>query len=146
MTLHLLRLAAGVHSLDHLREILATQKQKAQALGLPASFFETRSIPRRRTELLQGGSLYRVVKGEILARQLILGIEDLEIEGERPVARVILAEPLILLQPRPQRPFQGWRYLKPEDAPQDLTTSEGENDPDAMPLAMRQELERLGLL
>lgn len=145
MTIHLLRLAAGVSSLDHLQEILAAIRPQALARGLPPCFFETRSIPRRREELLDGGCLYRVIRGQIMLRQKITDIEVVELPDERPFARVSLDEELILTRPDPRRAFQGWRYLKPEDVPPDLDAA-GEGDEAEMPAAMRQELEKLGLL
>ena len=45
--------------------------------------------------------------------------------------------------PRPYRPFQGWRYLNPKDAPPDLRASSGIAE---MPEELRRELSGLGLL
>ena len=45
---------------------------------------------------------------------------------------------------QPRRAFQGWRYLKPTDAPADL--GKGREDCVEMPPKLRRELAELGLL
>jgi len=44
---------------------------------------------------------------------------------------------------QPRRAFQGWRYLKPEDAPADVRSGSGA---EALPPKLRRELADLGLL
>ena len=101
-------------------------------------------MPRRADELLRGGSIYWVIKGLIQARQGLLAIEpQADAEGRR--STLLLLEPeLHRVVPTPQRAFQGWRYLKPEDAPPDLSAAAGDL-PD-MPPEMIAELRSLGLL
>jgi hypothetical protein len=80
-------------------------------------------------ELEAGGSLYRVFKGVILSRQLILGVSTI---GEGPAKRceIVLDETVVLTAPTPRRAFQGWRYLLAHEAPADLgAMSEGANIP-----------------
>lgn len=79
----------------------------------------TRQTPRRAEELLDGGSLYRVYRGQILSRQRILAVATV---GSGPASRceVTLSEEVARTLPTPRRAFQGWRYLKPADAPPDL--------------------------
>ena len=76
--------------------------------------------PKREAELLNGGSLYWVFRGVIGARQRILRLD--EVIGQDGIRRcgIVMDEALIRTQPAPRRPFQGWRYLAPEDAPADL--------------------------
>jgi len=50
------------------------------------------------------------------------------------------------VQPRAQRAFQGWRYLKAGDVPTDVGGSGKIFVDPEMPKAMRLELARLGLL
>ena len=85
----------------------------------------TRMWPKRADELLDGGSLYWVFKGAVLARQ---EIHDLvEVIGEDGIRRcAIVFEPqIVLVEARPKRPFQGWRYLAGKDAPPDLSDQSG---------------------
>lgn len=92
----------------------------------------TRMWPKRASELLAGGSLYWVFKGQILARQRLLRLD--EVIGEDGIRRcgLVLDEDIIRTAPAPRRPFQGWRYLSPQDAPPDLAQSR-ENEPDLPP-------------
>jgi hypothetical protein len=87
-----------------------------------------------------GGTLYRVFKGFILSRQRILAVETV---GEGPAARceVTLDETLVLTMPTPRRPFQGWRYLAPPDAPADLPRGLGEAQ---IPLELTRRLREIG--
>ncbi len=89
----------------------------------------TRMWPKREAELLDGGSLFWVFKGMILARQKLLRLD--EVIGEDGVRRcgLVLGREVIRTQSAPRRPFQGWRYLKPEDAPADLPKKRGHEDP-----------------
>jgi len=92
--------------------------------------------------VLGSGSLYWVIKGMIQARQPIRDLRgETDAEG-RSLCAIVLAPELIPVQPRRRRPFQGWRYLKPEDAPPDLAI--GANDD--IPPAMRAALAELALI
>ena len=100
--------------------------------------------PRRREKLLDGGSIYWVIKGRILARQRLLGIEAVVDKVGRADNHLILGKKLVRTVPRAHRPFQGWRYLAPEDAPMDLdAVGGGLSD---IPAEMAAELHELGLL
>ena len=91
-------------------------------------------MPRRREELLAGGSVYWIIRGSYAARQLIVGLEPvLDVAGERWCCRICLAPELVRVTPWPHRPFQGWRYLTSEDAP-----------PDCAPTPFLQELVQAG--
>ena len=98
--------------------------------------------PKRGADLLDGGSIYWVIKGQIGARQKLLGLEP--IVGEDGVRRcaLLLDEEAVAVAPRPMRAFQGWRYLAAEDAPADLAASGAAE----MPEELRRQLAELGLL
>jgi len=134
--LNLIKLAAGCDGLDML---LAFQEQRLRAHG--SIFHLTRMMPKRAEELCDGGSIYWVIKGQIAARQPILEVlADQDDEG-RARCRLILGADITEVQPRPMRPFQGWRYLEAKDAPPDRPPGDSEPPPE-----MAEELRRLGLL
>jgi hypothetical protein len=137
MALHLIKLCVGCDSVEDLAEWQAGRLKLGFDIG-----HTTRMFPKRAAEILDGGSLYWVFKGNVLARQPILDL--LEVKGDDGIerCRIVLAHELIRVRPMPKRPFQGWRYLRPEDAPADLDT---EID-DEVPLDLRRELISLGLL
>ena len=144
MSVHLLKLCVGATGIDDLREWVSARAMSAIAAGLePHSVHTTRMTPKRRDELLDGGSLYWVINGQIRARQALLDIGNhTDHEGiER--CDLILAPQVIDTVPVPRKPFQGWRYLKVEDAPRDLDFGDGG---DEMPEDLRAELAELGLL
>src|SRR5690606_36891822 len=91
--------------------------------GTGDAFHVTRMWPKREAELLAGGSLYWVFRGLILARQRIAGLD--RHQGADGIARcaIRLDRKVILTEPMPRRPFQGWRYLAPEDSPRALPAS-----------------------
>ena len=99
-------------------------------------------VPKRRDELLDGGSLYWVIKGNVQARQFL---QDIEIftdnEGIRR-CKLVMEPRLILTRWQPRRAFQGWRYLDQPDAPRDL----GQNEIGKIPPELQRELAYLGLL
>jgi hypothetical protein len=95
-------------------------------------------------ELLEGGSLYWVIKGQVMARQSLLDIRTFTSADGIQRCELMLGPEVIETAPQPKRPFQGWRYLKPEDAPRDI--GEFGADVAAMPEDLRRELAELGLL
>jgi hypothetical protein len=101
-------------------------------------------VPKRADELVDGGSLYWVIKGEILCRERLLAIRPFVDKDGIGRCRLVMDGKLRLVQPRPFRAFQGWRYLAAKDAPDDLDRAA----PGArhMPEQMRRELRELGLL
>lgn len=140
MALHLIKVCVGVESISHLA---ALQKARRGPRG-KASPHITRHMPKRAAEILDGGSMYWIVKGLVLVRQRIVGIDQVPSEdGLR--CRLLLDKELVPTDPQPRRPHQGWRYLKPVDAPADLGAG-GAGDVAAMPPEMLNELRRLGLL
>ena len=144
MTLHLIKLCVGAESVDSLNGWIAERLADKRKRGLPAEQVHvTRMTPKRRDEILAGGSLFWVIKGVIECRQRILDLRP--VEGEDGIRRcgIVLEPKTVLIDPRPRGPFQGWRYLKAEDAPGDLGAEATDT---AMPAQMRRELAELGLL
>jgi len=138
MPLHLLKLCVGIDSVAELRHWTEIRAQK-NPKNVHAHV--TRMRPSRADEVLDGGSLYWVIKGQISVRQRLIGLEDfVDSAGARRCA-LQLDDEIVSVVPRPCRAFQGWRYLKPEDAPADLLGASVE-----MPEELRRELSALGLL
>jgi len=104
----------------------------------------TRMFPRRRDAVLDGGSLYWVVKRVIQVRQRIVDLREVRSDDGIMRCQIVFDPELVVVSPRPRRPFQGWRYLDPDDAPDDLSAA-GAAAVD-MPPAMRRELAELCLL
>ncbi len=138
MPLHMIKLCVGV---TEIARLAAFQKRRFEATGRNAHV--TRMTPRRAAEILDGGSLYWVMGGMIMTRQRITAIEPFtDDEGIRR-CRLELDMTIVPVVPRPRRPFQGWRYLDPADAPPDVQT---DGDAQQIPEDMRRGLGDLGLI
>jgi hypothetical protein len=145
MALHLLKLCVGADSIRDLEDWIGMRLVALKKAGLSAEqFHTTRMVPKRMDELLDGGSLYWVIKGQVAARQILREIRPFTDPDGISRCHLVLEPAVIPVMPRPCRPFQGWRYLKAEDAPRDL----GEDGGDIvdMPEDLRRELRDLGLL
>jgi len=143
MTLHLIKLCAGAESVDDLVARIGFRRRVNEAAGQgPIHDHVTRMQPRREKELLDGGSIYWVIKGVVLARQNILGFERRTGKDEIERTAILLDPAYVLTEPQPRRAFQGWRYLTGEDAPKDLK-KRGRKSP---PPELGAELAELGLL
>lgn len=101
--------------------------------------------PKRIEELLAGGSLYWVIRGEIAAREKLIAIEPFCDRDGIGRCRLVMHPKVIPVSPRPMRAFQGWRYFEMDAVPPDLTRSAASSVA-AMPEPMRRELRELGLL
>ena len=146
MSLHLIKLAVGCDSVKELKQWVAERMKVAKKKGLPQRHIHiTRMTPKRIEEILDGGSLYWVIRGEIAAREKIVGIEPFRDRDGIGRCRLVMQPKVIAVAPRPMRPFQGWRYLKVDAAPPDLTRTSASGLA-AMPEPMRRELRELGLL
>ncbi|MGS4883528.1 DUF1489 family protein [Roseibium sp. MB-4] len=144
MTLHLVKLCVGADSVESLQAWIDFRVEQARAAGLGArTTHTTRMVPTRRDELLDGGSLYWVIKGKIQARQHLLDIRPFTDDAGVKRCDLVLEPRLILTQYQPKRPFQGWRYLKAEDAPKDIRAG---GDVQNMPDSMRRDLTELCLI
>src|SRR5581483_10601913 len=141
--LHLIKLCVGVDSLEELRDWqkrrLAEKKKKGQK---PELVHITRQTPKRSDELLDGGSLYWVIKGQIAARQRLLALRPVTRDGI-PHCGLVYDRKLVPVLRRARSAFQGWRYLEPQDAPADVVPGKGGK---GLPEALQQELAALGLL
>jgi len=145
MALHIIKLCVGCESIADLTAWIAESSAARRARGMKdEQTHVTRMMPKRVEEILEGGSLYWVIKGQISARQAILGIRA--VTGADGIGRcaIVLDQNVIPVEPRPCRPFQGWRYLEASSAGRDLSAL-GAFDQD-MPEALRRELSQLGLL
>lgn len=138
--LHIIKLAVGCDSLGTL-----AARMNQQRLG-DRWVVHTRTMPKRADDVLAGGSLFRVVDGLVLCRQPIVGLEPSTRPDGTQGTLIVVSKDIIPVQPRPLRPFQGWRYLKPEDAPADIDARGAADGVGAMPPEMRRELAELGLL
>lgn len=122
MAIHLIKLCVGVKEIDQLEASIRRQTAARRAAGEPeVTIHVTRMMPSRKDEIEAGGSLYWVINGAVQCRSEIIALE--KIQGEDGIKRcaIIMSPEVIRTAPSPKRPFQGWRYLKPEDAPRDLT-------------------------
>jgi hypothetical protein len=111
----------------------------------PRLFHRTFQMPKRREELLDGGSLYWVIKGIVQVRQPLADIAEGTKDDGTPCCLLIFKNELVPVRPVPRRAFQGWRYLDPGEAPEDLKRG-ASNGIVAMPPKMRKQLAELGLL
>ena len=141
--LHLIKLCVGVESLEELaawqKKRLAEKKKKGQK---PELMHITRQTPKRAAELLDGGSLYWVIKGQIAARQQLVELRAVVRNGV-PHCGLVYDKKLVPVMRRPRAAFQGWRYFEPKDAPADVGGLKGAK---GLPEALQQELAALGLL
>src|SRR5216683_5738276 len=133
MPLHLVKLAVGIEDIDHLRRV-----RQARAAERGGSWVYTRNHPRRAAEILGGGSIYWVIRGQIRVRQLVTGFRSERDANGRAYCLIEVDPTLVATALRPWRPFQGWRYLSPADAPPDAPTGPGGIA--AMPEGMLAEL------
>jgi hypothetical protein len=120
MALHMIKLCVGADTVEDLAVWQASCAAERAREGLSAiPFHDTRMHPRRAPDILDGGSIYWVIRHRILVRQRITGFEAIDDAAGKPMCRILLAPDLVPVQPRRKRPFQGWRYLEPKDAPAD---------------------------
>ena len=143
MPLHLIKLCVGADSIADLEEWVEQRVRERKAKReAPRSLHVTRMVPTRAAEIVDGGSLYWVIKGQLAARQKVLQIEPFVDTDGIGRCRLWLAPQVVKVAPRPFRAFQGWRYLQDKDAPYDL----GASGAAEMPEELRRTLGELGLL
>ncbi|HEX3881678.1 MAG TPA: DUF1489 domain-containing protein [Stellaceae bacterium] len=138
--LHLVKMAVGVGDLDELRRIRA---ERTAQRGWSAVY--TRNRPRREEALLDGGSIYWVIRGQIRVRQRVLAFHAEHDDNGRGYCLIEVDTELVPTLLRPFRPFQGWRYLPPADAPPDARGT-GDLAGEPPPETMFKELKELGLI
>jgi hypothetical protein len=143
MTVHLIKLSVGPNTLS---DLAAWQTQRLKELKRnrqkPELMHVTRNMPKRAQEVLDGGSIYWVIKGWICARQKLLELRPLMRDGI-PYCGLVYDKELVRVRLRPRRAFQGWRYFDAKDAPPDIVKGKGD---EGLPDEMRRELSELGLL
>ena len=139
-SVNLIKLSVGTENVEDLAAWQATKRAQAPD-GMPRHV--TRMWPKREPEILQGGSIYWVIKGVIQARQPILRLD--EVIGEDGIRRcaIVMKPGLIRTQHALKRPFQGWRYLKQEDAPADLPKGHTHEEP--IPAELSAALAEIGV-
>jgi hypothetical protein len=132
VSLHLIKLCVGCDTVEELE----AWRAGSAAPGAPW-VLRTRQTPRRAAELVDGGSLFRVYKGQILSRQAIVAVNTV---GEGPASRceITLAEKVVRVLPTPRRAFQGWRYLALADAPPDLAAALAADVPPELTRRLRE--------
>jgi len=141
MTVHLIKLCVGADRIDDLRTWQQTVLRRNHGTALEGyAHHTTRMFPKRAEDLVGGGSMYWVIAGQIQVRQRIIDLQEVQTNDGRKCC-IVLDPELINVRPTAKGPFQGWRYLKPDDAPADLAGGSGGED-----LPIRAELAELGLL
>ena len=145
MSLHLIKLCVGCDSVSELEEWIREKLREKRRRGLPREHVHTtRMFPKRADELLAGGSLYWVIRGELACRQKLKAVRPVIDREGISRCQLVLDPKVVLVHPRGWRPFQGWRYLDVKDAPPDLDRSS--IGLTIMPEMLRRELRELGLL
>lgn len=145
MPLHLIKLCVGCDSVQDLEDWIAQKLKEKKRRGEKAEHVHTtRMVPKRADEIAGAGSLFWVIRGQVLCRERVLAVRPFRDKDGIGRCRLVLDGKVVLVQPRPYRAFQGWRYLDHADAPRDLDRAA----PGArkMPEVMRRELRELGLL
>jgi hypothetical protein len=135
MALHMIKLVVGADSVEALQQWRAANQHLD-----PEWKVRTRQTPKRAGELVEGGSIYRVIKGVVQCRQKILRIETVG-EGQAARCHIVVSAEVVRTAPAPRRPFQGWRYLKDDEAPEDLQGGDGG---EAIPTELALKLRELG--
>jgi hypothetical protein len=143
MALHLIKLCVGVDTVQDLEDWIVEKRRKTKG-NAREHIHTTRMVPKRAEELLDGGSLFWVIRGELICRQTLLDVRPFVDRDGVGRCRLVLEPKVVLVAPRPYRAFQGWRYLVAEEAPRDL----GRAAPGVakLPENLRRELRELGLL
>jgi hypothetical protein len=145
MALHLIKLCVGCDSVEDLEGWIATRMKERKKRRQPLEHIHTtRMVPKRADEIIGAGSLFWVIRGELMCRQPIIDIRPFVDKDGIGRCRIVMEPKVRLVQSRPFRAFQGWRYLADKDAPRDLARAA----PGAakMPEPLRRELRELGLL
>ncbi|MEQ5777784.1 MULTISPECIES: DUF1489 family protein [unclassified Thalassospira] len=138
MPQNLIKLSVGTESPETLRQ---WQEYMRQTYG--RIYHTTRMTPKRRDDVLDGGSIYWVIKGAIRCRQRVIDLEEFTDEAGIKHCRIVLDDNLIETAAYPHRAFQGWRYLAEDKTPPDAKAG---GNTDALPEDMAMELRDLGLI
>jgi hypothetical protein len=145
MALNLIKLCVGCDSVRDLEGWIKQRLKEKRKRGEKAEHIHrTRMVPKRADELKDGGSLFWVIRGEVTCRQRIRDIRPFRDKDGIGRCAIVLDPKVVLVEPRPYRAFQGWRYLAAKDAPRDL--DKAAPGAAAMPETLRRELRDLGLM
>jgi len=145
MTVHLIKLCVGCDTVEELAIWQAERlKRLKRARKTPELCHRTLQTPRRRDEVLDGGSLYWVIKGSVLVRQRVLDLRPDAKDDGTACCGIVLDKELVATRAHPRRAFQGWRYLEVADAPKDAGVVDAAVED--MPRGMRDELRELRLI
>jgi hypothetical protein len=146
MPLHLIKLSVGTDSVKDLEDWikLKLKQKKKRGQKKPERVHTTRMVPKRAEELTGGGSIYWVIRGQILCRERILEVRPFVDKDGIGRCKLVLDPKCVPVEPRPFRAFQGWRYLQEKDAPRDLTRAAP--GVAKMPEQLRRDLRELGLI
>jgi hypothetical protein len=138
--INIIKLCVGCESID---DLLAWRAAHAHLWPKGTNIHVTRMFPKRVDEVLSGGSLYWIIKGEVLLRQRILDLT--EVQGSDGITRcgIVMDAEVIRTHPAPRRAFQGWRYLDPKDSPPDLPKGRMAEQP--LPQDLARALAEMGL-
>lgn len=146
MPLNLVKLCVGAESPEDLARWQTGRLAEAARNGTPGRLAHTTyQSPKRIGDLLDGGSIYWVIKGVIQVRQRLIGFEEGTKADGRRCCHILLDPAHVPVRPTPRRAFQGWRYLEASDAPADIARGSGDGLA-ALPPAMRRDLAELCLL
>ncbi|MGH1422477.1 MAG: DUF1489 family protein [Hyphomonas sp.] len=137
MTIHLVKLCVGVDSVD---DLIASQLLQLERGDNPVH--HTRMTPKRAEEILNGGSLYWVIRKAIRVRQKIVDIRQFRDGEGKGMCELVFSPDLVPTYAKPKRPFQGWRYLKPDNAPRDLNSGDKALD---IPASLDEALKQAGV-
>lgn len=142
MVMHLQKLSVGSTGIDSLQDWQNTMVARRRAAGLePLHEHVTRMFPKAKDEILAGGSIYWVINGMVLCRNRIVDLQRVRRPDGVKACSILMDPELIPVVPQPRRAFQGWRYLKPEDAPADLQDIGGASE---LPSDLRNRLIEIG--
>ena len=145
MTLHLIKLSVGTDSVEDLQRWIRQKLKEKKKRGRKAErVHTTRMVPKRADELTDGGSIFWVIRGQIACRERILAVRPFVDKEGIGRCHLVLDPKCVLVEPRPFRAFQGWRYLEAKEAPRDLDRAAP--GVGAMPEPLRRELRDLGLI
>ncbi len=145
MALHLIKLCVGCGSIEELEDWVQLRIAEMRRSGQkPEHRHTTRMLPKRAADLLDGGSLFWVIRGNVQVRQRLLDVRPFRDSDGVQRCHLVMEPTLTATEWQPRRAFQGWRYLVPADAPRDLGRDRGELR--ELPVELRQELASLGLL
>lgn len=131
--LHLIKLCVGVSEIDQ----LTAWGRRERGKGSPP-IVHTRMTPKRVGELLEGGSLYWVIKGVVQARQRIVSIDTMDGDSQRSRCEITLGDEVIRVAPQRRGAFQGWRYYEGRDVTPDLTSWEAGEAPAELAEQLRE--------